>query len=45
MKRDDTLRRVRESGQLIADTVHGEEEAPAGKRQHHCRIERFEGNG
>ena len=29
VKRDDTLRRVRESEQLIADTVHGEEEAVA----------------
>lgn len=29
VKRDDTLRRVRESGQLIDDTVHGREEAVA----------------
>ncbi len=29
VKRDDTIRRVRESEQLIADTVHGREEAVA----------------
>lgn len=29
VKRDDTIRRVRESQQLIADTVHGDEEAVA----------------
>ena len=29
VKRDDTLRRVRKSEQLIADTIHGEEEAVA----------------
>ncbi len=29
VKRDDTIRRVRESEQLIADTVHGNEEAVA----------------
>ncbi|MDE6925261.1 MAG: AAA family ATPase, partial [Acetatifactor sp.] len=31
VKRDDTIRRVRESRQLIEDTVHGKEEAVAGQ--------------
>lgn len=30
VRRDDTIRRVRESEQLIEDTVHGEEEALRG---------------
>ncbi len=32
VKRDDTIRRVRESEQLILDTVHGNAEAVARKR-------------
>lgn len=31
VKRDDTLRRVRESDQLIEDTIHGDEEAVASQ--------------
>lgn len=31
VRRDDTIRRVRESEQLIEDTVHGKEEAVAGQ--------------